>query len=41
VRAQPAPLHIPILFSRLGFFQWGHFIRKTTWRQYAPGRIYY
>jgi hypothetical protein len=24
VRAAPAPPHIPVLFSRLTFFQWSH-----------------
>jgi hypothetical protein len=24
VRATPTPQHIPILFSRLAFFQWSH-----------------
>ena len=34
VRAQPAPPHMPILFSRLTFFQWSHY-NHLTMKKYA------
>ena len=40
MRAEFSPLHIPVFFKRVYLFQWNHFIRKTTWRHYAPGRTH-